>query len=71
MLKPKSPADDALAVMQRANSAAQRLCNLLPDIEGIGRDRVSEVGAALDAFIRDLESLIPEARDRAEQARAS
>jgi hypothetical protein len=67
----KSPAEDELATMQRANSTAHRLSNLLPDIRGLKRDRVAEVAAALDALVRDLEKLIPEARERAVPARAS
>jgi hypothetical protein len=71
VLYPKSPAEDALAVMQRANSAANRLCNLLPDIDGLQRARISEVAAALDALIRDIEVLLPKARERATLDKAS
>jgi hypothetical protein len=60
----KSHDENALAIMEKSNAAAQRLCNWLPNIEGLGRDRIAETAACLDALIRDLEALIPETRDR-------
>ena len=56
--------------MEKANAAAQRLCNWLPNIDGLGRDRVADVAASLDALIRDLEEMLPEARERVAEGRA-
>lgn len=66
----KSNDENALAIMEKANAAAERLCHWLPNIEGLGRDRVAETAAALDGLIRDLEALIPEARERVASERA-
>lgn len=66
----KSHDENALQIMEKANAAAQRLCNWLPNIDGLGRDRVADVAASLDALIRDLEEMLPEARERVAEGRA-
>jgi hypothetical protein len=66
----KSHDENALAIMERTNNAAQRLCSWLPNIDGLRRERVAEVAAALDGLIRDLDGMLPETRDRVAEARA-
>jgi len=66
----KSHDENALQIMEKANAAAQRLCAWLPNIDGLGHDRVAEVAASLDGLIRDLEQLLPEARERVAESRA-
>ncbi|MCA9620009.1 MAG: hypothetical protein KC731_13380 [Myxococcales bacterium] len=62
----KSHDENALAIMEKAHGAAERLCSLLPNVEGLDKGRVAEVAAALDGLIRDLEGLMPDRRARVE-----
>ncbi len=70
VLYPKSDDQCVLEALEKASAAARRIASLLPDIDGLSRGRVLEVETALEALQRDLELLIPGARERLEQLRA-
>ena len=65
VLYPKSPEEDALAVMRRANLALQRLRRLAAEIQGLPRGSADRLGSALEQFESELEPLLLAARDRA------
>lgn len=70
VLYARSPDQDALAALERAAQAAQRLSHLLPTLEGLRRQRVAEAVGLLEGLARELGELIPAARARIDAARA-
>lgn len=70
VLYPKSPEQESLTSMRRANLAAQRLRRLLAEIEGLSRGRSDEVSATLSRLEAELEPLILAAQERLERIAA-
>jgi hypothetical protein len=69
VLYAKSADQQELEALESAVAAARRLASLLPAINGLSAARVSQVAEALEALQRDLDELLPEARDRVEPPR--
>lgn len=69
VLYARSPDEEVLAAMERAQQAAQRLASTVPALEGLRRQRVAEVVGALEGLARELGELIPAARARVEAAK--
>jgi hypothetical protein len=58
VLHPKSEADESQDLVRKARAAATRLCELLPEVEGLTSARVGRTIAALEAVLRDLDGLL-------------
>ncbi len=71
VLYPKSPEQETLSNMRRANLAAQRLRRLVAEIEGLPRGRSDEVRATLERLQTELEPLILAAQDRLDRGVAA
>ena len=69
LLNPKPEGMAELETMQKAHSLARRLAHVIPEVEGLSEPAAERVAEALDILRNELEQLIPEARDRIEQAR--
>jgi hypothetical protein len=54
----KSDDEATREALEKANSYAQRLCRILPDVPGLSKTRVAETAAALDGLCRDLDTLL-------------
>lgn len=70
MLHGKTPDDAALEALERASATARRLASMLPGLDGVSEERMSQVGHALEALLRDLDELILDAREGAGGERA-
>lgn len=57
VLKPKSDTPEPQDTVRKARTAAQKLSQLLGEIEGLTEARVARVQAAIEALLRDLERL--------------
>jgi hypothetical protein len=57
VLHPKNDNAEAQDVVRKAQAAAKKLCELLPEVDGLTEARVGRTIAALEAVLRDLDGL--------------
>lgn len=63
VLRPKTPEQEGQELTRKTRVAAQRLVQLVHNLEGLTEKRVARVEAALDALLRDLDKLDPQPAD--------
>ncbi len=69
ILRPKPQGAEELDAINKALSAARKLADILPEIEGLKDDRVSGVETSLGKLREDLESLAEPLRERIQAAK--
>jgi hypothetical protein len=57
VLWPKAEQSEAQDLLRKARALGEKLCQLLPQVEGLTQARVGRVVAALEALARDLDAL--------------
>lgn len=66
VLRPKTPEQEGQELSRKTRAAAQRLLQLVHNLDGIAEKRVARVEAALDALLRDLDKLDPAPTEKAD-----
>lgn len=69
ILRPKPAGAEQLEVINKAMTAARKLAEMLPDIEGLTDKRVASTEKSLGALRQDLEQLAGPLRDKLERSR--
>ncbi|MCA9651896.1 MAG: hypothetical protein H6712_28680 [Myxococcales bacterium] len=69
ILHPKPAGSEQLEIISKAMSAARKLAELLPDVEGLTDKRIADVEKALGGLRQELEELATPLRDKIERSR--
>ena len=64
----KSDEEETREILEKAESYADRLAKVLPQVPGLSKTRIAETAAALEGLCRDLEALRGELAGEARQA---